>query len=73
MRTVLLLGTIVLVGCQTTVGPVKRRTGDDTILQPGSTPGEQQAQQRDKLPFGDTSPGAGPRTYFDNPFTKSGR
>jgi len=72
MRTLLLVGLIDMTGCQGTVGP-RRRSPDDNILIPGSTPSEQAVQERDKLPFGDPSPGAGPRTYFDNPFTKSGR
>jgi hypothetical protein len=72
MRTLLLVGVIVMTGCQGTVGP-RRRNPDDNILIPNSTPSEQSTQQRDKLPFGDASPEAGPRTYFDNPFTKSGR
>ncbi|NBO92213.1 MAG: hypothetical protein EBV06_07845 [Planctomycetia bacterium] len=73
MRVLLFVGLILGTGCQGTIGPVKRRSGDDRILLPGSTPSEQTTQQRDKLPFGDSSPSAGPRTYFDNPFTKSGR
>ncbi|MGL4552779.1 MAG: hypothetical protein ACRC33_16510 [Gemmataceae bacterium] len=72
MRTLLLVGLILMTGCQGTVGP-RRRTPDDDILVPGSTPSEQKAQQRDRLPFGDASPSAGPRTYFDNPYTRSGR
>jgi hypothetical protein len=73
MRTVLLSAVLLMVGCQSTVGPWKRSTLDDTIVTPGASLSEQAVQTRDKLPFGDASPAAGPRTYFDNPFSKSGR
>jgi hypothetical protein len=73
MRTMLLTALLLVVGCQGTVGPLQRLTQDDTIVSPGSSLSEQAVQTRDKLPFGDPSPAAGPRTYFDNPFSKSGR
>jgi hypothetical protein len=73
MRTLILVSVLFGVGCQGTIGPVKRRSMDDTLIKPGSTLSEQAVQSRDKLPFGDASPAAGPRTYFDNPFSKSGR
>jgi len=73
VRRLLFLGLVLMIGCEGTIGPVKRRGMDDTLVKPGSTLAEQEVQVRDKLPFGDASPAAGPRTYFDNPFSKSGR
>ncbi|MFQ3592773.1 MAG: hypothetical protein SNJ82_06220 [Gemmataceae bacterium] len=73
MRCLLCLVLLLAVSCEGTIGPIKRRSMDDTLIKPGSSIAEQEVQARDKLPFGDPSPAAGPRTYFDNPFSKSGR
>lgn len=73
MYRLLFLWLVWVIGCEGTIGPLKRQQLDDTLIKPGSTLAEQEVQARDKLPFGDASPAAGPRTYFDNPFSKSGR
>ena len=65
---------VALAGCQGVVGPLQRR--DDppaTVGAPGLPADEQQARIRQNLPFATSSAAEGPRTYFDNPLTRSGR
>ena len=65
---------LLLAGCQGVVGPVQRTTNPPaTVGAPGLPPEEQEARIRQNLPFGSISDREGPRTYFDNPLTRSGR
>lgn len=72
MRWTLLIGLALLAGCQGVVGPLQRRCKEEPLPTPCTPIDEQRAIERSRLPFGESSPAVGPRTFFDNPFTKGG-
>jgi hypothetical protein len=61
---------LLLTGCQA-VGPRERRTIPGVVDDPRLTISDQERKGRDRLAFPDTSPTAGPRTYFESPWTRS--
>jgi hypothetical protein len=73
MRRLLSVGLLLLVGCQTVVGPRKRLFNgeqvDDPRLSTGERPstGEQMRRARDQLAFPDGSPAVAPRTGSEIP------
>jgi len=61
MRQILLLGILLLVGCQSTVvGPLGRASCPQRADCPGLSIGEQERRGRSYLAFPDTSPATGP-------------
>ena len=72
MRRTLLGLTILLAGCQGTVGPRQRLDTPGPVGLPGRPPDEQEARVRERLPFANAGAAEGPRTYFDNPLTRGG-
>jgi len=71
MHRLLLVGVLVLVGCQGVVGPVKRTAITDPIDDPRLSIEEQKQRERDRLALPDSSPAAGPQTYAGNPTYRS--
>jgi hypothetical protein len=61
MRRLLLLGTLLLAGCQNLVGPFRAR-GPERVDDPLLTINEQQRRGRDRLALPVESPTVGPRT-----------
>ena len=74
MMRILPMALVLLAGCQGTVGPIQRDLAPPPVVgAPGLPADEQQARVRQNMPFSTGSAAEGPRTYFDNPFSRSGR
>ncbi|GIW80884.1 MAG: hypothetical protein KatS3mg105_2691 [Gemmatales bacterium] len=66
MKRMLLLGVLLLAGCQNVVGPFQRREPkriDDPLL----TIEEQRVRGRDRLALPEDRTGLAPNTYMDRP------
>ncbi len=69
MRRLLSVGLLLLVGCQTVVGPRKRLFNGEQVDAPAFVhrPGEQMRRARDQLAFPEGSPNIAPRTGAEIP------
>jgi hypothetical protein len=67
MQRILVVGLLVLTGCQGTVGPIQRRSIITPIDDPRLTIDEQKERQRDRVALPESSSVYGPRTYAENP------
>ena len=66
MRRVILLGVLLLAGCQSTVGPFAPR-GPERVDDPLLSIPEQQQRGRDRLALPEDDRGVAPRTFMDRP------
>jgi len=71
MHRLLLVGVLVLAGCQGVVGPVQRTAITDPIDDRRLSIDEQKQRERDRLALPDASPTVGPQTYAGNPTYRS--
>jgi hypothetical protein len=67
MRRLVMIGVLLLAGCQTIEGPRARRADPQRVDDPRLTISEQERRARERLALPDDSPNFGPRTYFDPP------
>ena len=67
MRRIMLLGVLLLAGCQTLTGPRARRANSQPVDEPRYNVGEQMRRSRDQLAFPDQSGSLAPRTYAEIP------
>jgi hypothetical protein len=67
MRRLLSVGLLLLVGCQTVVGPRKRLFNGEQVDDPRLSTGEQMRRARDQLAFPDGSTRLAPRTGAEIP------
>jgi hypothetical protein len=67
MRRFLLLGVLLLAGCQSLKGPRARRDDPEKVDEPRYNVGEQFRRSRDNLAFPDQSGSLAPRTYAEIP------
>ena len=72
MRRIVLVGLVMLGGCQGIDGPRKHLAKPEVLAGPGLTIREQEARGRDRLALPESSQdlgwmGVGPPTYAENP------
>jgi hypothetical protein len=67
MRRILMVGLLLLAGCQGLVGPRQRRDNPQPVDVPGLPMNEQQRRVRELLAVPQPSPTIGPRTYMEQP------
>jgi hypothetical protein len=72
MRWTLLVGLLLLAGCQGVVGPVRRTFLSDEVDDPRYTIDEQRQRARDRLGLPEDSSAVGPRTDADLPLARRG-
>jgi hypothetical protein len=68
MHRLLLVGILLLAGCQSFVGPRQRSMNPQRVDDPSLTLGEQERKSRDQLAFPDGSITVGPRTGAEIPY-----
>jgi hypothetical protein len=79
MRQFLLVGLVLLAGCESLMGPRKRVMAPEKVDPPCMPIPEQQYRARDRLAYPDTYPyvsggaGVGPRTWAEVPAEQYGR
>jgi hypothetical protein len=74
MRNLILVGVLVLAGCQGVVGPFQRARMKDPVDDPSLTIAEQMRKGRDRLAYPDEIPTVeAPRTALDPEINRTGR
>jgi hypothetical protein len=71
MRRLLLVGALLLVGCQGIDGPRARRDDPKRVDDPRLTIGQQEQRGLDRLALPQEKPTVGPPTYLKSPYDRS--